>query len=248
MNAIIGANYSRQIFKDVESLYETIAYRIIDLANKSVATKGKFSIALSGGKTPGRLYELLATNDFIEKMPWKDTFVFWSDERCVSLNSNDNNAYNAKNILLNKVPLPPENIHRIPVNLPPAEAAKAYEKTIISFFREDEVTFDLILLGLGENGHTASIFPETEVVNTNKAGVMEVYLTKEKMFRVTMTAPLINRADNVFFIVIGDEKSIVLKDVLEGEYQPDKLPAQLINPFSGNLFWFIDGDAASELA
>ena len=180
-------------------------------------------------------------------MPWKNTFVFWGDERCVPLTDERNNAYHAKILLLDKSDIPSENIFIIPVNLPPAEAASQYENELKDFFKNEVIEFDLILLGLGENGHTASLFPHTDILNEKLAGVRDVYVAEEKAFRVSMTAAMINNAHKILFLVTEEKKAAVLKIVLTGDYQPEVYPAQLINPEKGELYWFTDREAASQL-
>jgi 6-phosphogluconolactonase len=148
-------------------------------------------------------------------------------------------------MFLDSVPVPATNIHRIPVNLEPHPAAIAYEEEIKKFFDQAPQQFDLVLLGLGEDGHTASLFPGTPVLNEKKAGVRPVYVEQQHMYRVTLTAPLFNQAANVAFLVSGPTKRAILKKVIEGQYNPTLLPAQLIKPVSDKLFWFTDADAAA---
>jgi 6-phosphogluconolactonase len=236
-----------EIFADVELLYEAAASRIIALAKNAAALRKRFVISLSGGKTPEQLFKLLVDSPFSERMPWKNTFIFWGDERCVPLDNERNNAHQAKVVLLNKVPIPFNNIHRIPVNLPPVQAAQVYQQMLQVFFGDKDYCFDLILLGLGENGHTASLFPNTPVLNATEAEIQEVYIVEEKMFRITMTAPLINQAKHILFLVTGEKKATVLKTIIKGAYDPHQYPAQLIKPIDGDLHWFVDTAAAKEL-
>lgn len=235
------------IYQTSGELFEAAARFILSLAKKAVADKRQFSIALSGGNTPGLLYRLLASPPFLDEMPWSKTFIFWGDERCVPLDDKRNNAREARSILLDKVPVPAQNIHVIPVNLSPKDAAVAYERELKEFFGSVAPVFDLILLGLGENGHTASIFPGTPQVDERAIGVREVFVKEQDMFRITMTAPLINLARNILFLVTGKEKADILQSVLNAPYQPANFPAQLIQPSGGDLFWFADQYAASKL-
>jgi 6-phosphogluconolactonase len=243
----MNKNYNLRSFQNGEPYFTGVANFIIDIANKAVNENGKFTIALSGGNTPNQLYSLLATDTYNKQMPWKNTFVFWGDERCVSLDDKLNNAHVAISLLLDKVHISSLNIFTIPVNLSPEKAAVQYEATIKSFFGNDVTAFDLILLGLGENAHTASLFPGTDVLKEKFHLVKEVYVEEQKMFRVTMTAPLINLAHNIAFLVTGNAKAEVLKTVLTASWQPDKYPAQLVNPANGKLFWFADRDASALL-
>jgi 6-phosphogluconolactonase len=212
---------------------------IIDTANKAIDSRKKFTLALSGGQTPELLYTLLASPAYSEKMPWQNTFIFWGDERCVTLEDERNNAHRAINLFLKKVNIPSENIHRIPVALSPEHAAAAYENELKDFFVKEDIRFDCILLGLGEDGHTASLLPGTDVLHESDTGVRAVFLQQQRMFRITLTAPLINQARQILFLVSGNKKAEVLKTVMTG-YQPDRYPAQLIKPENGEIRWFID--------
>jgi len=237
-----------EVFENADALSIATAEFIIKLADEAIAAVGRFFISLSGGSTPEKLFKLLADEDYKTRMPWKNTYVFWGDERYVPLNDERNNAHVAKTLLLDKVDIPAENIFVIPVNIEPAtEAAKAYEKTLRTFFGDGLPQFDLILLGIGENAHTASLFPGTSVIYEKKEWVSALYVDEVKMFRITMTAPFINDARNVVFLAAGDSKAEVLQTVLTADYQPEKYPAQLISPVNGNLYWFLDKKAAALL-
>ena len=251
---ISSSKYDIEIFKTEDLLNKAAAKFIIDIALDSIAARGLFVISLSGGETPKKLYALLSQPPFRHQLPWKKTYVFWGDERCVPLDDKRNNAYQAKTILLDKTNIPISNIFQIPVNLPPEEAALKYEKEIMDFFGNEPPRFDLMLLGLGENGHTASLFPGTKVLEETAMGVREVDMDEtpkgsssgqKKQFRITMTAPLINESHNILFLVTGGDKAEILENVLNGMYQPDKYPAQLIHARDGAMYWFIDWAAAS---
>ena len=222
-------------FKNADLLAVAAAEYFIKSANEAIKIKGKFTVALSGGNTPAAMYKLLATDFYSSQLNWKNVYFFWGDERCVSLNSKDNNSFNAKNILLEKVAVPKKNIFVIPVNESPVNAAIYYEATIKIFFKTDNPVFDLILLGMGDNGHTASLFPHTSILHEEKLLVKDVYVDEIKMNRISFTAPLINNAKHILFLVAGKEKESMLKKVLEGNYKPDDYPAQLIK----NADWFI---------
>lgn len=236
-----------EIFEDVDSICERAATFIVDLAGKSIEARGQFALSLSGGHTPEKLYTLLSSQQFAHKIDWHKTFIFWGDERCVPAGDDKNNAHMAKTLLLNKIDIPVANIFTIPVNLPPAESAIQYEQEIKKFFGTRPPHFDLILLGLGENGHTASLFPGTAIVQEQSFLVKEVYIPEQKMFRISMTASLINFARNILFLVAGKEKAQILNTVLNTAYQPDKYPAQMIRPSTGNLYWFADKSAVALL-
>ncbi len=237
---ILHPTYHLEIFETTNELSNAGAEFIIKLAKEAIIERGRFVISLSGGQTPKNLYTLLAEPSFRNRLDWKNIFIFWGDERCVPLTDEQNNAYEAKSILLDKVEIPISNIHAIPVNLWPAEAARQYELTIKIFFGDEPLRFDLVLLGLGKNGHTASLFPGTKLVNGQVEGIREVYVEEEKMFRITMTAALINQARHILFLVTGNEKAAILEKVLSNTQQGLKYPAQLIKQQDGELYWFID--------
>jgi 6-phosphogluconolactonase len=233
-----------KIFQTDEALFKTTANFIIETANDAIEKRGQFVIALSGGNTPNQLYSLLATEEYQKQMPWKNTFIFWGDERVVGLDDKLNNAHVAMSLLLDKIEIPKTNIYPIPVNFSPEKAAEDYEQEIKDFFEYKSPCLDLILLGLGANGHTASLFPGTEVLHETKRLVKEVYVEEQKMFRVTMTVTLINLAHNILFLVTCKEKAEMLNIILNAPFQPEKYPAQLIKPVEGNLRWFADKDAS----
>lgn len=222
-------------FANADLLAKAAAEYFIKLAAEAIQLKGKFTVALSGGNTPAAMYKLLSTEFYINQIDWKNIYFFWGDERCVALNDKNNNSYNAKNILLDKVSIPKKNIFIIPVDESPVNAAIYYEATIKIFFKTDKPVFDLILLGMGNNGHTASLFPNTIILQEAKALVKEVYVAEIKMDRISFTAPLINNAKHILFLVTGKEKQQMLKTVLEGKYEPEKYPAQMIK----NAEWFV---------
>jgi 6-phosphogluconolactonase len=236
--------YNLKAFQNIDELNIAAAQLIIARAKEAIATKGRFTIVLSGGYTPLRLYSLLAKSPWREQIEWTKTFIFFGDERYVVFDSVKNNAHQIKSILFDKIAIPASNIYIIPVNFLPGEGALQYEKKIKSFFKNEPVRFDLVLLGLGENGHTASLFPGTAVLTEKTAGIRQVYVHAEKMYRITMTAPLINQAHHILFIVTGERKKKILKSVLTGPYQPQKYPAQLIQPKDGQLCWFVNRSAA----
>ena len=222
-------------FDNADILNVAAAEYFIQLANEAILAKGKFTVALSGGNTPAPMYKLLATKYYSTQVDWKKCYFFWGDERCVPLNDENNNSYHAKNIWLDKVSIPKKNIFIIPVDESPLNAAIYYEATIKIFFKTDKPVFDLILLGMGDNGHTASLFPNTTILHEKKALIKEVYVDEIKMHRVSFTAALINNATHILFLVTGKNKEPMLKKVLEGDDEPEKYPAQMIK----NAEWFI---------
>ncbi len=222
-------------FDNPDLLAVAAAEYFIRLAQEAIESKGKFTVALSGGNTPSAMYKLLSAEFYSRQLNWKNIYFFWGDERCVPLNDKDNNSFNAKNILLDKVSIPKKNIFAIPVNESPVNAAIYYEATIKIFFKTDNPVFDLILLGMGDNGHTASLFPHTSILHEEQKLVKAVYVDEIKMDRVSFTAPLINNAKHILFLVTGKEKESMLKKVLEGDYKPENYPAQMIK----GAEWFI---------
>ncbi len=233
-----------QIFDTAASTYKAAADHILHLHEKSVAENGSFTIALSGGNTPKKLYELLSQPPYLKKINWKNTYVFWSDERCVPASDKENNSRMASIALLNNVPIPKENIFPVPVKFEPAKAAASYEQMIRTFFKEKEPKFDLILLGLGDDGHTASLFPGTDILKEKKSFVKQVYLEEKKMYRISFTIPLINNARNILFLVTGKEKASIAGKLLLSPAKKNVLPAALIKPLKGKLLWFMDKPAA----
>lgn len=243
----MNAKKNIEIFESVEVLSEAVARFISDKAEKAIREKGRFTLVLAGGKTPELLFTLLSQALYERVIAWDKVFVFWGDERCVALNDEQNNAHRAKKLLLDRVNIPAANIYRIPSDLEPAKAARLYEDSIRHFFKGAKPSFDLILLGLGEDGHTASLFPHTDVLHDSSHLVTSLYLEEQKMYRITMTAPLINMAHNILFMVAGPAKAGIFHAVIDGPYEPEKYPAQMINPQSGGLYWYIEKGVAELL-
>ncbi|MDB5201505.1 MAG: 6-phosphogluconolactonase [Ferruginibacter sp.] len=237
------------VYTNESLLSKAVAEFIIDLAQQSIADTGRFTIALSGGKTPSTLFTLLAQSTYSKRLNWKQVFVFWGDERCVPADDERNNSFVARQLLLNQVKIPTENIFAVPVRLSPEKAAKSYEAAIRQFFRVEHPVFDLILLGMGDNGHTASLFPGTEILKEKTALVKEVFIPELDMWRVSFTAPFINQAKNILFLVTGKSKAAMLQQVLEEKPNALKYPAQMIKAAKGHqLSWFLDKPAASKLS
>ncbi len=236
-----------QVFQTTEMLSAAAAEFILDQAQRAVASTGRFTLALSGGRTPEQLFRLLRTAPFVRKMPWQNTLIFWGDERCVPLNDERNNAHIAFSLLLEHVDIPAANIFRIPVDLPPVTAAQQYEQTLHRVFDPNAPRFDLILLGLGSDGHTASLFPGTNAVEEKTRWVTEVFVESHQMSRITMTLPLLNQAKNILFLVSGEEKAEILTKILKPQPENPAYPAQLVQPENGHLRWFVEAGAAVRL-
>lgn len=233
-----------RVFPDEESLSEAAADIFVDRARRSARLRGRFAVLLAGGETPRRTYELLALPPRSNAVPWDKVHIFWGDERCVPPADPRSNARMARLALLDHVPVPPGQIHPIECHSSPQECATAYEATLRTFFSGGAPRFDLVFLGLGTNGHTASLFPGTPVVGEWRRWAAEVAVEGSEFVRVTLTAPLINKAATVVFLVAGDNKAQVLREVIEGKVDPQRLPARLIGPEDGELVWLVDRKAA----
>ncbi|WP_162053151.1 6-phosphogluconolactonase [Pontibacter pamirensis] len=237
-----------KIFEDEAQLSKAAAELFIQKAQEAVKQHGLFTVALTGGSSPVQLYTLLAQLPYREQVPWEKMFVFWGDERWVPLTANENNARMAMEILLNKVPVPEDQVYPMyEEDTEPEAFAQQYEQLLQQHFNKQPPQFDLILLGMGDDGHTASLFPGTEVLQETSRLVQAYYLKPQSMHRITLTAPLINQAKTICFLTFGSKKAPALQQVLEGERNPEKYPSQLIQPKQGELIWFVDESAASLL-
>jgi 6-phosphogluconolactonase len=240
-----------RIAKDADEWGRQAADLTIEKMNENLKMKATFAIALSGGSTPRRLYAVLATMPYRVKVPWDRVHFFWGDERHVPPDHPESNYRMAYEAMLSKAPVPPENIHRIRAEYPDAEkAAEDYEQELIRAFGLEQgelPEFDCVLLGMGQDGHTASLFPATEALEEQGRLVVANWVEEFSSHRITLPAPVLNNADLVLFLVKGEEKADTLKAVLEGEERPKKLPSQLIKPAHGRLIWLVDEAAASRL-
>jgi 6-phosphogluconolactonase len=236
-----------RILPDSESLNREAAAIFVQQAQLAVARRDRFVVALSGGRTPRRLYEILANPPFCNEVVWEKTHVFWGDERCVPPDDRRSNALMARRALLDHVPVPPAHIHPILCYENPVTSAKQYGDLLHDFFSGKSPVFDLILLGLGENGHTASLFPQSRILKDPTAWTASIYLEEEGMHRVTLMPAVINRSRLVAFLVFGEAKASVLKKVLSEPSDPFSLPAQLVRPYNGKLVWLVDKAAAARL-
>jgi 6-phosphogluconolactonase len=244
-NSSTGSRTDLIVLPDLEALGQAAAQRFSALAQAC----DPFSVALSGGSTPRRLYETLAAPPFCEHIPWERVHVFWGDERCIPPDDPGSNYRMARETLLDRVPLPASNVHRIRGELEPQAAAQDYVDQLRTFFGEWP-TFDLILLGMGDDGHTASLFPGSDALHETRRPVVGVtaHYQDRPARRVTLTPPAINAARQVMFLVSGAGKAETLRDVLNGPYQPDVLPAQIVRPAAGSLSWLVDAAAAVHVA
>jgi len=259
------------ITKNIDELNWQVAEWVTGYINEVLEQKDRFTIVLSGGSTPKRLYQLLASEEFKQKIGWQKLHVFWGDERYVPFNDDRNNAKMAFDTLLVHVPVPKSQIHVIRTDINAEESANEYEKILKDYFTkaasytlqassntatthdsrlttdDSPLTFDLVLLGLGDNAHTLSLFPGEEVIDENSHWVRSVFVKEVNMQRITLTAPVVNLSGRVAFLVNGQDKSVAVSHVLGNEYTPDLYPAQIIKPSNGELFWFLDAAAAINL-
>ena len=246
-------NVEIEILTDAEALARRAAGMIVAEAGAAVRARGLFTMVLSGGSTPKLLYSLLAEDpQYREAIPWEQSHIFWGDERHVPPDHPESNYRMATEAMLSKVGVPAANIHRIKSEEARAgDAADQYEQELRGFFRlaeGDWPRFDLVLLGLGSDGHTASLFPGTRALSEPRRLVTSNWVGKFYTDRITLTAPVFNQAAQVIFLVAGEDKAAPMKAVLEGPHEPSQLPAQLIDPAPGRLWWLLDGPAARRLA
>jgi 6-phosphogluconolactonase len=240
------------VFADDDSLMRAEGERLVAAARDAIEARGRFLLALAGGSTPRRLYELLSNPPFVDRIDWSRTHVFWGDERCVPPDHTESNYRMVREALLDRVPLPQENIHRIHGEDDPHAAAQAYEEELHGFFGPGEGpperSFDEVLLGMGNDGHTASLFPGTPAVTEQRRWVMAQHIEQPRsMWRITLTPPVINAANDVDFLVTGAAKAQRLREVLEGNGGKETLPAQRIVPKQGSLHWMVDAAAGARL-
>lgn len=246
-------NREVRILADANSIAQTAAAEFLDAAQETLRTKGFFSVALAGGSTPKALYGLLATNPLLRPLvPWSKIQFFFGDERHVPPDDPESNFRMASEAMLAKAPVDSKQVHRIKGEIKSAaEAAAEYETDLQASFRLDAgqlPRFDLVLLGMGPEGHTASLFPGTKALKEDRRLVASNWVGKLYTDRITLTPPVLNNAARVVFMVHGAEKAPALKAVLEGPYEPEQLPAQIIQPKEGKVLWLADPTAAGMLA
>jgi len=239
------------VFPDFAAAAAAAAERVARRCERAVAERGECAIALSGGDTPRALYARLAMAPFRERIPWQRLRLFWSDERCVPPDDPQSNYRMARETLLARVPVPDNQIHRMPAERPEGEAAaEAYAALLRAHLpptADGWPRFDLVLLGLGADAHTASLFPHAPGLREARRAVLAYEVPHLGMSRMTLTPPVLNHAREILFLVAGPEKARALRAVLEGPCQPDAVPAQAIRPVDGTLVWIVDASAASAL-
>jgi 6-phosphogluconolactonase len=252
------------ISENIEELSLTSAEWIVESIRKTLQLQDRFTIALSGGSTPKKLHLLLASDAFKNRIDWRRLHIFWGDERYVPFNDDRNNAKMAFDTLLDHVAVPKSQIHIMRTDIDPEDSAEEYEGILRNYFSEAAsvnlhaagnlashvsrfTTFDLVLLGLGDNSHTLSLFPGEEVIHEKDHWVRSVFVKEVNMQRITLTAPVVNLSRRIAFLVSGQDKAEAVVHILSGNYNPDLYPAQVIKPVSGELFWFIDEGAAMKV-
>lgn len=236
------------VVPDQEDLAQRAAQRLAGLTQEAVESRGRFSLALSGGSTPGTLYRLLARDPYRGQIPWEGVHLFWGDERCVPPDDPGSNFWLVNETLIADVPIPPENVHRVRGELEPEMAARGYERVLQDYFCGRRTRFDLVLLGLGSDGHTASLFPGSAALGETErlAMAVQAHYEDRPAHRVTLTLPAINSARQVLFLVAGSAKANIVETVLEDPGRD--MPAQQIQPTAGQLTWMLDAAAAHRLS
>ena len=236
-----------EICRDPQELYAKAASLFTQRAKEAVSTQGRFCVALSGGSTPEGIYRLLAGEPFRSQVPWSEVHVFWGDERCVGPMDPASNYRLAERSLISSVPIPSQNVHRIAGELLPEEAARTYAQTLREIFspRGGMPRFDLILLGMGVDGHTASLFPASSALGETDRWVAAHFVQNVNAWRITLTLPVLNQAAHVMFLVSGRDKAAMVRRVIED--RSDSPPAGLVRPAEGRLLWLVDREAAGQL-
>ncbi len=237
-----------QVLDDTEALAQAAAEQFVEASKEAIESRGRFLVALAGGTTPEETYRRLAEPGMATLVSWRNVHLFWGDERCVPPGHPDSNYRMARKALIQKVPIPQTNVHRILGELDPVQAAAAYEEQLQSVFEyEDRPRFDFIFLGLGTDGHTASLFPGSPAIRETERWVMAVFIEALETWRVTLTPPALNAARQLSFLVAGKSKAEQVQQVLTAEPSPENLPAQIVQPRNGQVTWLIDQAAAAHL-
>jgi 6-phosphogluconolactonase len=234
------------VCQDVGELNRKAAEQLMRLASKAIQQSGQFTVALSGGSTPKALYSLLASPNYRDRIDWSRVHLFWGDERCVPPDHPESNFRMVQESLLSKIPIPSDNVHRMMGEKEPEQAATEYEDHLRQFYhlaRGGVPRFDLIFLGLGEDGHTASLFPGSAALDERDHLTATVYVERLKAHRLTLTLPVINAAAQVSFLITGENKSSIVKALLGADADSSKYPAGRVRPVNGQLTWFISQDA-----
>ncbi len=235
------------IFTTPEEVLTNMADFFVKVAQEAIADKGIFNVSLSGGTSPKKLYQLLASPDYNQKVAWNNVYFFFGDERNVPADSLDSNFKMVKEALFDPLQIPSSQIIPVNTNLEPEKAAEAYASAVHTHFKSYNAKFDLALLGLGDNSHTASLFPHTPILHDEESSVKAVFLEDQQVYRISMTKAMINAAHHIAFLVYGEGKAEAVHHVLEDKKNIEEYPAQLIETENGDLQWFLDKAAASKL-
>jgi 6-phosphogluconolactonase len=233
------------VFGDANLLAQAAARNIVERISRALEQRGVCSLALSGGETPRAVYRLLATSEYNVQADWTRVHFFFGDERLVPPDDPESNFGMARSELLSRLPVPAGNINRVRGELPAGEAVADYRRRLEEFFGSGPVRFDLVMLGLGKDGHTASLFPGSDAIAESDASVVAVFAAGVKTQRATLTLPVINNARDIMFLVSGRGKAPVVRDIMRADRPTPKLPATLVSPLDGELEWMLDSDAAS---
>jgi len=237
-----------RVFPDPATLADAAARHVVDSGQAAINARSALSIALSGGSTPRELHLRLASPPLKDELDWTRVHIFFGDERCVPPDDPQSNYRMADETLLGHVPIPGQQIHRMRGELPPHEAAADYERELKEFFKGQPPRLDVILLGMGDNGHTASLFPGLTAVHEQQRWVIAEYVAEVGMWRLTLSPAVINLAREVIFLVSGAAKASMLQQVLQGPFAPDKRPAQIVRPSPREVTWLVDAAAAAKLS
>jgi 6-phosphogluconolactonase len=243
----VNGNNKVHIFSSIAEFERGTADEVLHVLRNAIQKQGMCSVVLSGGETPRGIYRMLATDLLKKSLDWTRVHVFFSDERCVAPDDPQSNYGMIERELLAHVNIPPVQIHRMHGEAPPEEAATEYQEVLRTFFRNDVPRFDLVLLGIGEDGHTASLFPSTDVLGERKSWTRAVYLPRLKNWRITLTFPCINAGQNLLILGAGEPKAHILQRVFAAKVPTNELPVTLIRPTQGSLLWMLDHQAASRL-
>lgn len=244
----MASKLSIHVRESVEDLARFTCERLTELLLRAIGERGTGSLVLSGGETPRRVYQLLGSASFNNRLDWKRIHLFFGDERMVPPDHADSNYGMARRELIEHVSIPEENVFRIPGELPPETAAKEYASQLLGLYKKEIPRFDCVLLGIGEDGHTASLFPGTNALNEHEKLAVEVFVPRLKSWRVTLTYPVLNNARQIVFIAEGEKKAPIVRKVVNSTTADAEMPATLIRPTSGELHWMLDRRAAAFIA
>lgn len=236
-----------RVFPSGKPFVEGVCRELARTMTACVEQNAVCTLVLAGGRTPKAVYARLAEQPFAEQIPWRHLHLYWGDERAVSPDHPDSNYRMVREALLDRVALPPENVHRIPTEWPPEEAARLYEEVLHRHFAGQMPGFDIVLLGLGTDGHTASLFPGSPLLRNRENWVAAGYVSEQLGWRISLTLPVLNAAQRVYFLVSGSEKAAIVKKLFQLPKPDADLPALLVQPASKRVWWFLDDAAASQL-